>query len=51
MGHSSLSMAKRYLHLALGHFQGVLEYDPATDFRLIFDTSPLAEQEGKEKAL
>nr|WP_301308477.1 tyrosine-type recombinase/integrase [Pseudomonas otitidis] len=51
LGHSSLSMTMRYAHLAPGHFQDVLEYGPTRDFRQFFDTSPLAEQEGTEKAL
>lgn len=51
LGHSSLSMTMRYAHLAPGHFQDVLEYGPTRDFRQFFDTSPIAEQEGTEKAL
>jgi hypothetical protein len=37
--------------LVPGHFQNVLLYGPTKDFRQFFDTSPLAQLEGTEKAL
>jgi hypothetical protein len=43
-------LSVRYAHLAPGHFQEFLECNPS-DFQQFYDTSPLAEQDGKDKAL